>query len=425
MTRHNKVTGLVVLGLALSAGVGWYVTHPEAAGRLKESVGNVVSRNAATDEASHANRQAKPPAVTAYRVSEQNFAEQVFVTGSLIAREEIVVAPELEGLKIVELLADEGDRVQAGQVLARLQEAALKYQLAQRQAALARSRASIEQAKSQIQEAKARQVKASASLERAKPLRRQKIIAESVIDQRRAAAISASAQAASAEEGLRVAEASKAEIEAQIRELEWRVSRTEIKAPVAGLISKRNARIGEIAIGANAFSADAPMFRLIAKNEIELLAEVPETEVAKIEIGQSATVSVTGVGEIKGKVRLVSPEINKTTRLGEVRIFLGDDERLKLGSFARASINSRTAHGLGVPLSAIAYGAGGSRVLVIENGRVREEEIETGLLADGMVEVKRGLAAGDVVVAKAATFLREGDEANAILSEAKLSEAAK
>ena len=131
MTRHNKVTGLVVLGLALSAGVGWYVTHPEAAGRLKESVGNVVSRNAATDEASHANRQAKPPAVTAYRVSEQNFAEQVFVTGSLIAREEIVVAPELEGLKIVELLADEGDRVQAGQVLARLQEAALKYQLAQ------------------------------------------------------------------------------------------------------------------------------------------------------------------------------------------------------------------------------------------------------------------------------------------------------
>ena len=364
-----------------------------------------------------------PPAVTAARVAPREFVEKVLVTGSLVARDEIVVVPEVEGLRIVELRVDEGDHVAAGDVLAILENKSLKYQLEQRDAALKRARAAIEQAKSQIKEAKARQHEAAQSLKRAKPLRRKNYIAESVVDQRRAASISATAQVASAQEGLRVAEANKAEIEAQQRELAWRVSRAEIKAPVSGLISRRNARIGEIAIGANAFSGDAPMFRMIAKGEVELDAEVPETQLAKIQSGQIAYVTVAGVGTVKGRVRLVSPEIDKTTRLGRVRIFIGSDNRLKLGSFARGEIETRRSNGLSVPLSSVIYTAEGPTVLVIESDQAKSRLIGAGLVADGYQEVTSGLNKDDLVVAKSGTFLRDGDAVRPILPEAKISEA--
>lgn len=369
---------------------------------------------------------AKPvpaPAVTAVRVKPHEFIEKVLVTGSLVARDEIVVVPEVEGLRIVELRVDEGDLVKAGDVLAVLEDKSIKYQLEQREAALRRATAAIAQAESQITEAKARREEASKSLKRAKPLRKNNYISQSVVDQRQAAATSASAQVAAAEEGLRVAVANKAEIEAQQRELAWRVSRAEIKAPVSGLISKRNARIGEIAIGANAFSGDAPMFRMIAKGEIELDAEVPETELAKIKPGQPVTVIVAGVGDVDGQVRLVSPEIDRTTRLGRVRVFLGVDRRLKLGSFARGEIETRRSNGLSVPLSAVIYTGAGPSVLVIENNQAKSRVIAAGLVVDGVQEVTSGLTQGDLVVAKSGTFLRDGDAVRPVLPEPKVSEA--
>jgi HlyD family secretion protein len=422
MTRSRLIAALVAAGLVV-AGAVWLKTHPDALDQINAKLAQPASETEAGSDAQAAADDATAPAITAIRVQKKSFVETVLVTGSLVARDEIVVAPELEGLKIVELKADEGDRVEQGDILAILQDAALKHQVAQRKASLKRAAAAVEQAKAQIKEAAARKTETAAALARAKPLRRQKYIAESVIDQRRSSAISASAQLASAKEGLSVAEAHKAEIDSQLQELEWRLSRTILKAPVAGLISKRNARVGEIAIGANAFSADAPMFRLIARNEVELEAEVPEAEIAKIDIGQNATVTVAGVGRVDGTVRLVSPEIDKSTRLGEVRIFLGDDRRLKLGSFGRGIIKARQSEGLAIPLSAVAYGADGARVLVIEGNTVRAQPIDTGLIADGMVEVSKGLNSGDIVVAKAATFLRDGDKVKPMLPDPKVSEA--
>lgn len=404
-----------LLGAIALAGVG-FATFGDTApivDKVKSKLENKQNKKKA----------APPPAVTAARVKTRDFVETILVTGSFVARDEIVVVPEVEGLRIVELRADEGDRVEAGDVLAVLENKQLAYQLEQRNASLKRANAAIEQAKSQITEAKARQVEASKSLKRAKPLRRKKYIAQSVIDQRQAAAVSANAQVASAEEGLRVAQANKAEIEAQQRELAWRVSRAEIKAPVAGLISKRNARIGEIAIGANAFSGDAPMFRLIAKGEIELDAEVPETAIAKVKAGQVAYISAAGVKDVKGTVRLVSPEIDTKTRLGRVRIFFGDDERLKIGSFGRGRIETRRATGLSVPLSAVIYTPDGPSVLLVQGGQAKSQLIKTGLVADGFQEVLSGLSEGDHVVAKAGTFLRDGDAINPILPEPQVSEA--
>jgi RND family efflux transporter MFP subunit len=344
------------------------------------------------------------PVVTVVRVAGAEFVETVFATGSLVAREEILVGPEVEGLRITEVLADEGQRVKKGDVLARLVADTLDAQMAQSDAALARTAAAIAQAKSAIVQAEARLAEAGNAYERAKPLRQAGHMTEAVFDQREQAFRTAQAQLAAAKDGLKVAEAERAQVEAQRRELTWRRGRIEVKAPADGLISRRMARVGGYAAG-----AAEPMFRIVAKGEVELDAEVVETRLGALKVGQRARVEVAGLGEVAGTVRLVSPEVDKATRLGRVRIFLGDSEGLRVGSFARAGIVTASATGLAVPASAVLYGPDGPTVQVVRGNRVETRRIKTGLAAGALVEVREGLAAGDLVVARAGTFLREGD----------------
>jgi HlyD family secretion protein len=136
---------------------------------------------------------------------------------------------------------------------------------------------------------------------------------------------------------------------------------------------------------------------------------VVETRLGALKLGQTARVEVAGLGEVVGTVRLVSPEVDKATRLGRVRIFLGDNEGLRVGAFARASIVTGSASGLAVPASAVLYGPDGPTVQVVRGNRVETRLIKTGLAAGALVEVREGLTEGDLVVARAGTFLREGD----------------
>ena len=120
------------------------------------------------------------------------------------------------------------------------------------------------------------------------------------------------------------------------------------------------------------------MFRIVAKGEVELDAEVTETRMATVKIGQPARVEAAGVGEIVGTVRLVSPEVDKATRLGRVRIFLGDNPELRVGAFARGAIETGSSHGLAVPASAILYGPEGSSVQVVRDHKVETRRIKIG-----------------------------------------------
>jgi multidrug efflux pump subunit AcrA (membrane-fusion protein) len=111
------------------------------------------------------------PVVTVARVAPAEFTETVLATGSLVAREEILVGPEVEGLRVTEVLADEGQRVRKGEVLARLVADTLDAQVAQNDAALARTTAGIAQAKASIVQAEAHLTESRNAYERAKPLR--------------------------------------------------------------------------------------------------------------------------------------------------------------------------------------------------------------------------------------------------------------
>ncbi len=359
-----------------------------------------------------------PPAVSVVEVVTAEFTETAVVSGSLVPRDEILVTPEVEGFRVLDLRVDESDRVKKGDVLATLVSESLDAQIAQNDASLARADAAISRARSEIVAATARLEEATSAFERAKPLQNSGYLSKSTFDQRKAAATTAQAQLVAARDGLKLAQAEKGQVEAQRRELEWRLANTKVTAPEDGIVSRRDAHIGALAS-----SSAKPMFHIIARGEVELDAEVIETELARIHVGQKARIDVAGVGEVTGTVRLVSPEINADTRLGRVRIFLGDDPKLRIGGFARGVIDTAEARGLSVPTAAVVFDSSGAFVQVVRDGRVERRVIETGLVAAGLVEVREGLALGDVVVAKAGTFLRDGDAVRPVHPDSKISEA--
>jgi len=108
-------------------------------------------------------------------------------------------------------------------------------------------------------------------------------------------------------------------------------------------------------------------------------------------------------------VRLVSPEIDKLTRPGRVRIYLGDNGALRVGSFARGLIETAAGEGLALPLTAVLFGSQGPLAQLIRNNRVETRKIGVGLATGSMVEIGANLSEGDLVVARSGTFLRDGD----------------
>jgi HlyD family secretion protein len=388
-------------------------------------LGGLLIANVALAAAPAAAQPAAPPSGSAPAPSAQaaqnqvvtvtpahyaSFTDSVMVTGSLAPREEVLVGPEIDGLRIVELLAQEGDEVQKGQVLARLSKDLIEAQLAQNSAKLVRANASIEQARLMITETEALATQAAADFDRANKLRRTGVSSIATFDQRQAAARTSKVKVASAKRGLTLAEAEKAQLEAQRQELTIKLEQTEIKAPADGLISRRAARLG-----AQASSAGDPLFRIIAKGEIELDGEVAEAHLPKLAQGMPADVSISGLGERTGRIRLIMPEVEKSTRLGRVRIFLGADPALHIGGFARAVIETSSVKGLAVPAGAVLYGPEGPAVQVVKKDRVETRLVRTGLAAGDAVEIRSGLTEGEMVVARAGAFLRDGDAVRPVL----------
>jgi RND family efflux transporter MFP subunit len=354
------------------------------------------------------------PAVTTARARKTEIVETVSVTGTLTPRNEILAGPEIEGLRIVEILVDEGDTVARGAVLARLSRDALDAQLAQSDAALARADAAIAQAQSQIAQAEANAKFADSDLDRAQALARSGNTTQAVLDQRSAAQRAAAAQAQAARDALRAAQAERKSIEAQRRELMVRIDRTEVRTPAAGIVSRKSAKLGAVASGAG-----EPLFRIIENGEIELEAEAPEARLGALAAGQKAQITVADGARIGGVVRLVSPEVDRATRLGRVRIALTGTKGVRIGAFARAEIEVRREQSVTAPVSALTYGAEGASLLVAENGRVRERRVSLGLVDGTRAEVRSGLSEGDEIVVRAGAFLRDGDSVRPVQAGAE------
>ncbi len=350
------------------------------------------------------------PAITVSPVETRLLRDRVVGSGLVVAVDRVLVQPLIEGQPIETLEVDVGDMVTKGQVLARLSKSTLRLQESQFAAQRASAEAAIAQAEAQLLEAQAASDEATRVNERTQQLRAQGSSSQAAADTARSSAMAAAAGVQAATQGLAAARAQLALVDAQIEDLQLQLSRTEVVAPVAGQVVERNALVGSIATA----SGD-PMFVIVRDNALELRAQVAERFVGKVMSGQG--VVMQGVGQptaLTGKVRLVAPSIELTSRLGEVRIAIDQSDLVRSGMFLDAHILAAERETLSVPVSAIATGTEGVAVMRVVDGLVERVPVELGIREGGYVEILSGVAAGDLVVTKAAAFVRDGDKINPV-----------
>lgn len=319
---------------------------------------------------------AKPAlTVTAVTVTPEPLTRTVEASGTVTAWQEVPVGAETGGLRAVDVYADEGSYVRQGQVLVKMDDAVLASQQRQQEAAVASAKATLAQAQ--------------AALGRAQDLKAQGFLSQASLDQALAQQRTATANVASAE--------------ASLAETATRRAQTNVRAPVAGLITARSVVKGQIV------AAGTELFRLVRDGRLELNAQVPEQDLAAVRPGMPVTVMGNGVSTT-GVVRIVTPQVDPQTRVGLARIAIAPGSGLKPGMFATASIAGGAAPSLTVPAQSIVYRIEQPGVYVLDNSNhVHFRPVKTGDRLGDRVAVLGGVNAGERVVAAGAGFLSDGD----------------
>ncbi len=407
MMRRTLI--IVVAAAAATLGGAWAASAiaPCALPRAlsdKIAPGKAAACPAPVQSAADQPRAVEPPAVSIVSAARREFVDRLFVSGTLVAREEAQVAARIDGLAIVELDAEDGDRVKEGQVLARLDRTQLDALMAENDAATKRADAAIDQAGSLIVQSQAQVQFSNADFERAHKLEAG-VMAASTVEQREMAMKTAQAQLAAAQNALGVSEADRKSRDAERQELQVRIGRTEVKAPVAGIVSRRSAKLG-----ASASTSGEPLFRIIEDGAIDLEADVPEQTLARLGVGMPAELKLPGVeGAVLGRVRLVNQEVDKASRTGKVRIALEDVSHAHIGAFASGQVELARRDGVGVPATALERDGDEARLDVVRDGKVEVRRVKAGVTDGSWVEIQAGVADGESVIARAAAFLRAGD----------------
>jgi multidrug efflux pump subunit AcrA (membrane-fusion protein) len=183
---------------------------------------------------------------------------------------------------------------------------------------------------------------------------------------------------------------------------------TSLRAPAAGLVTQVNT-----IVGAPASPQAGPIFRIAVNNEIDMDAEIPAVHMLKLNPGATVRISRDNGPDIVGRVRLVSPQIDRSSQLGHVRITLTSNPSLKIGMFAQASIDAKRSCGVAVPRTAIDH----LTVQVVKGNTVEMRKVRVGLVSDTSTEILEGLEVGEVVVADAGSSLHDGDKIKTMFAE--------
>ena len=181
-----------------------------------------------------------------------------------------------------------------------------------------------------------------------------------------------------------------------------------LRAPAPGLLTEVRT-----IVGAPASPQAGPMFRIAINNEVELDAEVPSVHLPKLNPGVTARITRDNAPDLIGRVRLVSPQIDRNTQLGHVRIAVTNNPTLKVGMFARASIDAKRSCGVAIPRTAIDH----LTVQVIKGNTVETRKVQVGLTSDANVQILEGLDVGETVVADAGSSLHDGDQVKTMLAD--------
>lgn len=353
--------GIVAVVVAVVLGLGWYLMHKGPA---------------ATDATSARNAQAQSVSVVTPGLT--SVTGTITASGTIAARREMPVGIAGEGGRVVSVLVDAGDWVQAGQVLAVVDRSVQAQQIAGQAANI------------EVQRANARI--AQANLDRALKLVERGFISKADVDRLTATRDAAVAQ-------VRVASA-------ELGQLRASSARLNIIAPAAGLVLTRGVEPGQIVS-----PGSGVLFRIAKDGQFEMQARLAENDLARLAVGQSA--EVTPVGTAKpfiGQIWQLSPTIDAQTREGIARIALAYDRALRPGGFASAQIRSGSVTAPILPESAILSDQQGPFVYVVDQGnKVVRRTVKTGDVTARGIVVAEGLSGNERVVLRAGGFLNPGD----------------
>ncbi|MCA1444384.1 efflux RND transporter periplasmic adaptor subunit [Ensifer sp. IC4062] len=368
--------------------------------------------SAFAEEAAKPQQSQALPSIVVTEAVQQSISDRVIATGSIEAVEETYVSPLVDGLSVRSLNVDVGDRVEEGSTLVVLNDDALLLQRSQLEANLAKAEASLAQLRAQLAEMTANSEEATRVADRAVRLSENGTVSTAEADRLKALAAAARARVHSAEQSVSVATADIKVVQAQIDDIDLRLARTAVKAPVSGVISAKNAKIGAIASGSG-----EPLFAIIRDGAIEMKADVAEADLIKLAVGQPASVRLAGSSTtIEGKIRLIAPTVDPQTRLGSVDITLSDTSKARAGMYASAVITVEQKQTIVLPQTAVTAEDGKAIVRKVEDGVVRLVPVVTGIQDGQFVEILSGLKAGEQAVAKAGAYVRDGDRINPVKS---------
>lgn len=302
------------------------------------------------------------------RVQLESVSRSVAVTGTLTPFEQSVLKTRAPGV-LTDVLAREGESVRKGQLLARVDATEVKAQLAARAADVVAARAQLDWAQR--------------NLKRQGDLLEKGFISHNAYD--------------SVENDAAVARARLDAANAQVSQIRKSVSDQTLSAPLSGIVARRHAEPGE------RLPADSPILTIVSLDRLELAADVPTTEIARVALGHAVRVRVDGFSErvFEGRIERINPQA--TAGAGVVPVYVSVDNaghELRAGLFAHGDIIIGEAQQrLTIPAAGVRERDGGHFVYLVQGDRLAQRAVSVGFIADQRAVIASGLSAGDTVVA--------------------------
>ncbi len=385
-------------------------------------------------------------AVTVTKVTTTDIDNRLNASGTVTAYEKTPVMSQAEGLQIVEILAEKGDVVKQGQVLAKLDNRSILAQKAEAEGSLAQAQARLDelqagtrteeiaQAQAKVDNARSAIAKAESDLklvqtrvERNRNLQSEGAITRDSFDQvlnqeqvtksdlagakanfQEAQQALAQLKAGSRPQTIAQAQAELVQAKGRLEGIEAQLADTTVVAPSSGIVASRDAQVGQIT------SASQMLFSIIENGRLELKLQIPETLIGKIEPGQLVQISSNANQDLDltGKVREIDPLIDDSSRQATVEVDLPSGTNLRPGMFLNAAISTNTSRGQAVPIEALLPQSDNQAIAFVlqSDNTVKAQTVKMGEILSGeKVEVIEGLQPGDRIVIEGAAYLQDGD----------------
>ena len=336
-------------------------------------------------------------------VAEQDVRPTILASGTLAYRNEVNLTAEVVA-KVAMIAVKEGDTVEAGQLLMRLDPETYNNAIEREEAGLRQNRISIERQRAALS-LRAKQ------FERSKQLVAAQIIDRNRFDEDRNQLEMARADLRGSEEALRRSAA-------VVGEAHEQRAKTEIRSPIAGRIVSLPIKVGETAIPSSSSLAGAQLMKIADTSAIQAELKVDEADIAKIAIGQHADLYPAAYPDqpLKGVIEQIAlaPTIEGQGRAYKVTVRMNTPPTLHLrsGMSARADIFlSDGKKRLAVPVEAVISEPGEGEkveryVWLQRNGAARKVKVRTGVSDDRWESISNGVARGDSVIVGPGKVLR-------------------